>query len=176
MSEPEVAPRRLRVAELGLLLARPVVVGGLLELVVVEAGAGEERLLARGPGVVLVLVERVDGEVEDERGVDDPDPGGEVRAAIVHEREAPGAGAVADRRRDPDLQRPVPGARGERVELSLELRGLALESSDVVASMRRTIVTAMALLLPPQLRPPARTRRRARPSQPGPSAARGEHA
>ena len=125
VSEPEVAPCRLGVAQLGLLLARPVVVGGLLELVVGEAGAGEERLLARGRGVLLVLVERVDGEVEDERGVDDPDPGGEVDAAVVHEREAPGAGAVADLRGDPDLQRPVLGAGGERVELGLELRGVA---------------------------------------------------
>ena len=108
----------------GLLLARGVLGGGVAELGVVDTGAGEERLLAGGL-CVAGRVRRVEGEVDHERGVDDPDAGGEVLAAVVHERVAPGAGAVADLGGDPELQRPGPGARGERVELGVELVGLA---------------------------------------------------
>ena len=66
-------------------------------------------------------------EVEYEHGVDHPDRGGEVRTAVVRERVASGAGALPDRAGDPDLQRLVLRARGERVEFLLEVRGLAAE-------------------------------------------------
>ena len=47
--------------------------------------------------------------------------GGEVLAAVVDERVAAVAGAVADLAGDADLERPRPGAGGERVELAVEL-------------------------------------------------------
>ena len=110
----------------GLLLARAVVVRGLAQLVVLEAGAGEERVFACRR-VRVVMVELVVDEVEDEERVDDPDAGGEVGSAVVHEREAPGPRAVADLAGDAQFQRPCPGARGQRVELGLELVGVAAE-------------------------------------------------
>jgi hypothetical protein len=95
VAEAEVAPCRVGLVQAGLLFARLVVARGLAQLVVVEAGSGEERLLACRR-VRVVMVELVVDEVEDEERVDDPDAGGEVGSAVVHEREAPGAGAVAD--------------------------------------------------------------------------------
>jgi hypothetical protein len=64
------------------------------------------------------MVELVVHEVEDEERVDDPDAGGEVRSAVVHEREAPGARAVADLAGDAQLQR-VSGARAVSASSSL---------------------------------------------------------
>ena len=116
VAEPEVAPCRLGLVQPGLLLARLVVVRGLAQLVVLEAGAGEERVFACRR-VRVVVVELVVDEVEDEERVDDPDAGGEVGSAVVHEREAPGPRAVADLAGDAQFQRPCPGARGQRVEL-----------------------------------------------------------
>ena len=81
VSEPEVAAGRVGVAGPGLRAALLVLGGGVAELVVVEPGAGEVGLFAGGGrvGVVELLVD----EVEHEGGVDDPDAGGEVLAAVV---------------------------------------------------------------------------------------------
>ena len=109
-------------------LAAFVVVGGRLAQVgVVEAGAGEVGVLARGRivGVVEVVVD----EVEHEDGVDDPDAGGEVAAAVVHVGVVAGAGAVADLAGDPQLQRGSACSVGEHVELGVELVGLAAEQA-----------------------------------------------
>ncbi len=59
-----------------------VLCDGVADLVVVETGAGEVRLLTRRCS--LALAELVVYEVEHEGGVDDPDPGGEVASALVH--------------------------------------------------------------------------------------------
>jgi hypothetical protein len=63
------------------------------------------------------------GEVEHEGRVDDPDPGGEVASALVHESVPAVAGAVAHVAGDAELQRPSLGAGGERVELGVEALG-----------------------------------------------------
>ena len=52
--------------------------------------------------------------------VDDPDPGGEVLPALVHERVPAVAGSVAHVAGDADLQRPRLCASGEGVELCVE--------------------------------------------------------
>jgi len=66
-------------------------------------------------------------EVDHERRVDHPDAGGEVLPALVDVGVAPVAGALAGLPGDPDLQRARPRAGGERVELAVELGGLAAE-------------------------------------------------
>jgi hypothetical protein len=71
-----------------------VFVSGGAEVVVVEGGAGVERLFAGGV-VVLVAGEVFVGEVDHEQGVDDPDAVGEVLWALVNVGEASDAGAVA---------------------------------------------------------------------------------
>ena len=94
MSESEVAAGRVGVPGARLGSAGLVVGGRVAELVVIDAGSREVRLLAGGRrGVVLELL--VD-EVDHERGVDDPDARGEVATAIVGEGVAAVAGAVAD--------------------------------------------------------------------------------
>ena len=103
--EPEVAAGRVGVAGARLRSALLVLGGGVAELVVVEAGAGEVGLLA-GRRRVAVAELFVD-EVEHEGGVDDPDPGGEVLPAVVDERVAAVAGAVAHLAGDADLERPA---------------------------------------------------------------------
>ena len=92
--------------------------GGLAELVVIELGAAEVGLLA-GRGRVVVC-ELLADEVEHERGVDDPDPGGEILPAVVDVGVAAVAGAVAHLAGDAELQRPGLGAGGERVERRVE--------------------------------------------------------
>ena len=94
MPEPEVAAGRLGVAGPRLGAALLVLGGGVAELVVVDPRAGEVRLLAGGRGVVVV--ELLVDEVEHEGRVDDPDTGGEVLPAVVHEGVAAVARAVAD--------------------------------------------------------------------------------
>ena len=73
------------------LAALAVLGGGVAQLVVLELGAGEVRLLARRR-LVAVVLELFAGEVEHEHGVDHPDRVGEVLPALVHERVAPGTG------------------------------------------------------------------------------------
>ena len=123
--EPEVAAGRLGVAGARLGSALLVFGGGVAELGVVDPRAGEVGLLAgrRGLAVVEVLVD----EVDHEGGVDDPDAGGEVPPAVVDERVAAVAGPVAHLGGDPHLERPSLGARGERVQLAVELVDLAAE-------------------------------------------------
>jgi hypothetical protein len=77
-----------------------------------------------------VLSELFVDEVDHEQGVDDPDRVGEVLPAHVDVSEASDAGAFADLRGDPDLERLRFGAGGERVELCVELGGLAGEDGD----------------------------------------------
>ena len=72
-------------------------------------------------------------EVEHERGVDDPDPGGEVASALVHERVSAVAGAVAHIAGDAELERPGLGAGGERVELGVEPLELAAQDRGELA-------------------------------------------
>ena len=125
--EPEVAAGRLGVPGASLRPALLVLCGRVAELVVVEAGAGEVRLLARRCG--LDFADLLVCEVEHERWVDDPDPGREVASALVHERISAVAGAVAHVAGDAELQRPALGARGERVERAVEPLGLAAEDA-----------------------------------------------
>ena len=102
-----------------------VLFGGVAHLVVVEARAAEVGLLAGGlaVGVGELLADGVDHE----HRVDDPDAGGEVLAAVEHPAVAAVGGAVAQRRVDAQLERAAAGAGGERVELGVELVGLAAE-------------------------------------------------
>ena len=76
MPESEVAAGRLGVAGPRLGPALHVFGGGVAELVVVDPRAGEVGLFAGGRGIAVVglLVD----EVEHERGINDPDAGGEV--------------------------------------------------------------------------------------------------
>ena len=125
MAEPEVAAGRLGVPGPSLRPALLVLGGRVAELVVVDAGAGEVRLLARR--CRLDVAELLVDEVEHEGGVDDPDAGGEVAPALVHERVAAVAGAVAHLAGDAQLRGPGLGAGGERVELAVEPLELAAE-------------------------------------------------
>jgi hypothetical protein len=109
------------------------------ELLVVDASACEVRLLARR--CRLDFAELLVGEVEHGGGVDDPDPGGEVLPALVHERVPAVAGAVEHVVRDAELQRPSLGAGGERVELGVEELG----------PVRTVPVPRLALAEPPSL-------------------------
>ena len=99
--------------------------GGVAEFVVVEA-APAKYASSRAGGSSSSLEVFVD-EVDHEGGSIDPDAVGEVLAAVVDEGVAAVAGAVADLGGDPDLERSGPGAGGERVELAVELLGLAGE-------------------------------------------------
>lgn len=116
VAEPEVAVGRLRLAKALRVLARPVLLLGGAQLLVVEAGAGEERLLS-GDLVVLAVGELVADEVDREHRVDDPDAVRKVLSALVYEREAPGAGAVPGLCGDLELQRLGLRAGGQGVEL-----------------------------------------------------------
>src|SRR3954447_25190997 len=105
--------------------ARAGVLGGVAQLVVVEASAAEVGLLA---GDLAVGVgELVADGVEHEHRVDHPDAGGEVLAALEHPAVASVGGAVAQRPVDAQLERGALGAGGECVELGVELLGLAAE-------------------------------------------------
>jgi hypothetical protein len=127
VAESEVAVRRFGVAESLGVPAGAVVLPGGAQFVVVEGGAGEERVLAGG--LVLVVVgELVVDEVDDECGVDDPDAVCEVLPAMVHEREAPRAGAVAGLGGDLNLERCGLRAGSERVELAVQFAQLAAEN------------------------------------------------
>jgi hypothetical protein len=100
---------------------------GLAQIGVVEARAGEVGLLARH--FAVAFLELLSHEVEHEHRVDDPDPGGEVRASLVDVGVAAVASAVAGLAGDPDLQRPRLRAGGKSVELAVEPSGLAAEDA-----------------------------------------------
>jgi hypothetical protein len=102
--KPEVASSRLSMAVASLDAALLVLGGGVPELVVFDSRTCEVRLLA-GDGLVVVVELFVDEVVEHEGGIDDPDTGGEVLAAVVHERAAADARAVANLPRDAELER-----------------------------------------------------------------------
>ena len=125
MPEAEVAPGGVRVPGSRLRSALLVLGGRVAELVVVEACAGEVRLLARVRAVVVA--EMLVDEVEDECWVDDPDPGREVASAVVDVGVAAVAGAVADVAGDADLQRSGLCPGGEGVELCVEALELAAQ-------------------------------------------------
>jgi hypothetical protein len=80
VAEPQVAVGCLGLTQALRVAACAVFLSGGTQLVVVEAGAGEERLLACGL-VVLVVGELLMDEVDDELGGDDPDAVGEVLPA-----------------------------------------------------------------------------------------------
>ena len=80
VAEPEVAVGRLGLAQALRVAAFAVFLSGGTQFVVVEGGAGEERLFAGGL-VVLVVGEVFVDEVDHEQGVDDPDAVGEVLSA-----------------------------------------------------------------------------------------------
>ena len=126
VAESEVAVGRLGLAQALCVAAFAVFLSGGAEFVVVERGAGEERLFASGL-IVLVVGEVFADEVDHEQGVDDPDAVGEVLSALVDVGEASDAGAFAGLRGDLDLERLGLGAGGERVELAVELVVLAGE-------------------------------------------------
>ena len=144
VAEPEVAVGRLGLAQAQRVAAFAVFLSGGAEFVVVEAGAGEERLFAGGL-VVVVVGELFVGEVDHEDGVDDPDAVGEVLSARVDVGEASGAGALAGLRGDRDLERLGLGAGGERVELAVDLAGFAGEDSGRAVLARWGEVRAGAL-------------------------------
>ena len=125
VAEGEVAGGRLGVA--GAFGGAPlaVLLGGVAQLVVVEARAAEVGLLAGG--LAVGVGELLADGVEHEHRVDDPDAGGEVLAALEHPAVAAVGGAVAQRPVDAQLERAAAGAGGERVELGVELLGLAAE-------------------------------------------------
>ena len=129
--EPEIAAGRLGVPGASLRSALLVLCRRVAELVVVEAGSGEVSLLARRRG--LDFAELLVCEVEREGGFDDPDPGREVGSALVHERISAVAGAVAHIARDAELERPVLGACGERVEHGVEPLELAAQDRGELA-------------------------------------------
>ena len=82
VSEPEVAASRVGVAGPRLGAALLVLGGGVAELVVVDPGAGEVRLLAGGRRVVVVLsCSWTRSSMK--AGSIDPDAGGEVLPAVV---------------------------------------------------------------------------------------------
>ena len=118
VAEPEIAAGRLGVSGPSVRPALLVLCRRVAELVVVDAGAGEVRLLARR--CRLDFAELLVYEVEHEGGVDDPDPGGEVASALVDECVSTVAGAVAYIGGDVELECPALGAGGERVELGVE--------------------------------------------------------
>ena len=120
VAEPEVAVGRLGLTQPLRVAVFAVFLSGGAELVVVEGGAGEERVFAGGLGIAVVGEVFAD-EVDHEDGVDDPDAVGEVPSACVDVGEASDAGAFAGLRGDPDLERLGPGASGERVELPVKL-------------------------------------------------------
>ena len=72
-------------------------------------------------------------------------PAAKSCAAVVHEREAPGARALADLVGDRDLQRAVLAARAQRVELAVELGRLAGEQPGSLLASRVVEVGAGAL-------------------------------
>ena len=135
VAEAEVRARRLDLAGAGVGALRAVLLAGRAQLGVVEAGAGEVALLARDR--VVAGFELLADRVEHEHGVDDPDAGGEVGAALVHVGVAAGAGALAQRAVDAQLARRRPGAGGERVELSVELVGRAAEDAGELSPVGR---------------------------------------
>ena len=145
VAESEVAGGRLGLPQALCVAAFAVLLAGGAEFVVVECGAGEERVFAGGL-VALVTGEVFADEVDHERWVDDPDCVGEVLSALVDVGEASDAGAVAGFRGDPDLERLGLGAGGERVERAVELVVLAGEDPgerarpqlDRTASPKRT--------------------------------------
>ena len=144
MSEAEVAA-------LGFVLAGPfglaalgVLLAGVAHLLVGELACAEVGLLAGG-GLVAVGVELLADEVDHEHGVDHPDRVGEVLPALVHVGVAAGAGAVADLAGDPDLGGLGFRAGGERVELGLELVGLAAQQRGQLRLRGRGEVGAGAL-------------------------------
>src|SRR3954451_856738 len=115
----EVAGDRLGVAGAvgGATLA--VVLGGGAQVVVVEARAGEVPLVARRRPVIVG--ELLAGDVEHEDGVDDPDAGGEVPAAVKGPGVTAVGGAIAQRAVNAELERVAAGARGQGVEFRVEL-------------------------------------------------------
>ena len=159
VAEPEVAVGCLGLAQALRVAAFAVFLSGGAQLVVVEAGAGEERLFAGGL-VVLVIGELLVDEVDDEQGVDDPDAVGEVLSALVDVGEASGAGAVAGLRCDRELERLGLGAGGERVELAVDLvrfagedRGRAVRRSVAVRCVRaRSMCSAASSIAPSSMR------------------------
>jgi len=134
VSESEVAVGRLGLADALRVAAGAVVLFGGAQLVGVQGGAGEERLLP-GDLVILTVGEVVVDEVDDERGVDDPDGVGEVLAALVDVGVASGAGAVAGFGGDGDLERLGLGAGGEGVEFGVEFAGFACEDPGELLSL-----------------------------------------
>jgi hypothetical protein len=130
--EAEVAAGGFGLAGSGLRTEILVLGARFAEVGVVEPGANEVGVLARRGAVGLgeLLVHKV----QHEDGVHDPDPRGEVRAPLVNVGVAAVAGAVAGLAGDPDFQRPGLRAGAERVELAVELPGLAAEDADELLS------------------------------------------
>jgi hypothetical protein len=135
VAEPEVAAHGLGAA--GTRVRAPVAVlgGGGREVGRLQAGAGEVALVARGRCLVgLGGVEPLADHVEHEDGVDHPDAGGEVAAALMHVGVAADAGTVAQRGVDPDAHRAAAGAHGERVQARVELVVGAAEQAGGLAA------------------------------------------
>ena len=133
--EPEVRARRVGLARAPVLGALAVAGGGVVEVLVGQAGACEERVLPGG-GVVGGGEVVVD-EVDDEHGVDHPDARGEVAAAVVDVGVAAVARPVTHLAVDRDLQRAALGCGGERVEFAVDPVGGAGEDRSRAAGGRR---------------------------------------
>jgi hypothetical protein len=141
VAEDEVAGGRFGVA--GAFGGAPlaVLLGSVAPLVAVEARAAEVGLLA-GDLALGVLV--ADG-IEHEHRVDHLDGGGEVLAALEHPAVASVGDAVARRAVDAQLQRAAPRPSRERIELGVELLGLAAERGGRLAVALEAEVVARVL-------------------------------
>ena len=140
--EPEIAARGFGVARPRLGAALLVLGGGVAQLVIVDPGAGEVGLLSRRRRVAVA--ELLLDEVEHERGVDDPDPGGEVAPAVMDKGVAAVAGAAAHLAGDANLQRSRVCAGGERVELCVDALGRAAEDArDLVLAVRTEVLAGV---------------------------------
>jgi len=95
LAEPEVAAHGVGLALALLVAALALLLRGVARVCGVEAGAGEVGGVGLRRDAVGVGEHLADG-VEHEHGVDDPDPGGEVRAALVYEGVAAGARPFAE--------------------------------------------------------------------------------
>ena len=114
-----------------------VLLGGVAQLLVVEARAAEVGLLAGG--LAVGVGELLADGVEHEHRVDDPDAGGEVLAAVEHPAVASVGGAVAQRCVDAQLERAASCARAASASSS-ESSLSGGQPSAAAASARRSAV------------------------------------
>ena len=142
------SPRLLR-GRLGLALARSwralaVLGGGVAQVVVVEARAGEVGRSSRAGSSPSSARARWRTTSSMNTRVDDPDAGGEVGAAVEHVGVAAVGGAVAQRGVDAQLERARAGLRRRARRARVELVGRAAEHAGGLRAARGGEVRAGA--------------------------------